>query len=94
MLNSGPFEYLDTTDEVAIGKVAKKHDIDTIYHLAGILSAVGEKNPTFAWHVNMDSLYNVLEVAKDRGMLAYSGRAQSRFLVLKFLGLTRRKTPL
>jgi len=70
VLSSGPFEYLDTTDEVAIAKVAKKHDIDTIYHLAGILSAVGEKNPTFAWHVNMDSLYNVLEVAKDRGMLS------------------------
>jgi len=69
VLSSGPFEYLDTTDEVSIAKVAKKHDIDTIYHLAGILSAVGEKNPTFAWHVNMDSLYNILEVAKNKGML-------------------------
>ena len=67
-LSSGPFEYLDTTDDAGIGKVVKKHDIDTIYHLAGILSAVGEKNPTFAWHINMDSLYNVLQVARDRGM--------------------------
>ena len=68
VLSSGPFEYLDTTDEAAVGKVCKKYDIDTIYHLAGILSAVGEKNPTFAWHVNMDSLHNILEVAKEMGM--------------------------
>jgi nucleoside-diphosphate-sugar epimerase len=68
VLSSGPFEYLDTTDEAAVGKVCRKHDIDTVYHLAGILSAVGERNPTFAWHVNMDSLHNVLEVAKEMGM--------------------------
>jgi len=62
---SGPFEYVDTTDRESVQKVVEKYDLDTIYHLAAILSAVGEENPQLAWHVNMDSLYNVLEVARE-----------------------------
>jgi len=62
---SGPFEYVDTTDRENIVKVVKKYDIDTIYHLAAVLSAVGEENPQLAWRVNMDGLYNVLEVSRE-----------------------------
>ncbi|NWG11580.1 NAD-dependent epimerase/dehydratase family protein [Candidatus Bathyarchaeota archaeon] len=62
---SGPFEYVDTTDRENISKVVKKYDVDTIYHLAAVLSAIGEENPQLAWHVNMDGLYNVLEVARE-----------------------------
>jgi len=62
---SGSFEYVDTTDKASIEKVVKNYDIDTIYHLAAVLSAIGEENPQFAWHVNMDGLYNVLEVARE-----------------------------
>jgi nucleoside-diphosphate-sugar epimerase len=62
---SGPFEYVDTTDQTSIRKVVKDYGIDTIYHLAAVLSAVGEENPQLAWHVNMDGLYNVLEVARE-----------------------------
>ena len=62
---SGPFEYVDTTDQLSIRKAVKDYDIDTIYHLAAVLSAVGEENPQLAWHVNMDGLYNVLEVARE-----------------------------
>jgi nucleoside-diphosphate-sugar epimerase len=69
LLATGPFEYLDTTEKVGIERVVEKHDIDTIYHLAGILSAVGERDPSLAWRVNMGSLYNVLELARERGML-------------------------
>ena len=65
---SGPFEYVDTTNSENIEKVVKKHDIDTIYHLAAVLSAVGEENPQSAWHINMDGLYNVLEVAREHGV--------------------------
>jgi len=68
LLKSGPFEYVDTADKENIEKVVKKYDIDTIYHLAAVLSAVGEENPQFAWHVNMDGLYNVLEVARECGV--------------------------
>ena len=62
---SGPFEYVDTTDRENIVKVVKKYGIDTIYHLAAVLSAVGEENPQLAWRVNMDGLYNVLEVSRE-----------------------------
>jgi len=64
--NSGPFEYLDTSDKSAIQKTVDQYGIDCIYHLAGILSAVGEKNPQLAWKVNMDSLRNVLEIAREK----------------------------
>jgi nucleoside-diphosphate-sugar epimerase len=62
---SGPFEYVDTTDKASVERVVKDYDVDTIYHLAAVLSAVGEENPQLAWHVNMDGLYNVLEVARE-----------------------------
>lgn len=61
----GPFEYVDVTNKENIAEVVEKHDVDTIYHLAAVLSAVGEENPQTAWHVNMDGLYNVLEVARE-----------------------------
>jgi nucleoside-diphosphate-sugar epimerase len=65
LLNSGPFEIVDCTDEKALANVVKKHDIDTIYHLAAILSAVAEANPVLAWNVNINGLYNVLEVSRE-----------------------------
>lgn len=66
LLKSGPFEYLDTTDRSAIERTVSKYGIDCIYHLAGVLSAVGEKNPQLAWQVNLESLRNVLEVAREK----------------------------
>lgn len=69
LLESGPFEYVDTTDKEKIAETVKKYDIDTIYHLAAVLSAVGEENPQLAWRVNMDGLYNVLEVAREYGLI-------------------------
>jgi nucleoside-diphosphate-sugar epimerase len=62
---SGPFEYVDTTDKASIRKVVTDYGVDTIFHLAAVLSAVGEENPQLAWRVNMDGLYNVLEVARE-----------------------------
>lgn len=66
-LKSGPFEYIDVTDKGSLEKVIKKYDIDTIYHLAAVLSSTGEKDPKLAWDVNMQGLYNVLEISKERG---------------------------
>ncbi|MFC1784169.1 L-threonine 3-dehydrogenase [Candidatus Neomarinimicrobiota bacterium] len=65
LLNSGPFEIVDCNDAMAVANVVKKYDIDTIYHLAAILSAVAEANPVLAWNVNINGLYNVLEVARE-----------------------------
>ena len=64
LLKSGPFEQVDLSNEENVKQIMKKHDIDTIYHLAAVLSATGEENPQAAWAVNMGSLYNVLEAAR------------------------------
>jgi nucleoside-diphosphate-sugar epimerase len=65
LFHSGPFEYLDVTDKESIEKVVRTHDVDTIYHLAAVLSATGEENPQLAWRVNMQSLHNVLEIGRE-----------------------------
>jgi nucleoside-diphosphate-sugar epimerase len=61
---AGPFERLDVTDPESVTAVVRRHKIDTIYHLAALLSAVGEKHPDRAWAVNMDGTRAVLEVAR------------------------------
>jgi nucleoside-diphosphate-sugar epimerase len=65
LLQSGPFEVVDCLDAAAVARVVQKHGIDTIYHLAAILSAVAEADPALAWKVNINGLYNVLEVARE-----------------------------
>jgi len=65
LLNSGPFEIVDCTDAAKLANTVKKYKIDTIYHLAAILSAVAEAKPNLAWDVNINGLYNVLEVARE-----------------------------
>jgi nucleoside-diphosphate-sugar epimerase len=64
--DSGPFEFLNVTDPKRLDELITKHQIDTIYHLAAILSATGEQNPHLAWDVNMNGTYNVLEAARNR----------------------------
>ncbi len=66
--DSGPFETVEVTRRESIEAVVEKYSIDTIYHMAAILSATGEKNPQLAWDVNINGLYNVLEVARERQM--------------------------
>jgi nucleoside-diphosphate-sugar epimerase len=66
LLNSGPFEYVDVTDRESIEKAVEKYDVDTIYHLAATLSAVGEQNPQLAWNLNLGSLYHILEISRER----------------------------
>lgn len=68
----GPFEIIDATDQHAVGHAAIRHHADTIYHLAAILSAVGEKDPRLAYRVNMGALHSVLEVARDQGCAVFT----------------------
>lgn len=68
LLSSGPFEFIDVTQRETIEKVVKKYNIDTIYHLSALLSAVGEQNPQRCWDVNINGLYNVLEIAREHGL--------------------------
>ncbi|MCJ7611267.1 MAG: NAD-dependent epimerase/dehydratase family protein, partial [Candidatus Aminicenantes bacterium] len=66
--NGGPFEFLDVTRREALDRVIHKHRIDTVYHMAAILSASGEKNPQLAWDVNMNGTYNILEAGRELGL--------------------------
>ena len=63
-LASGPFEFLDLSKEEEIAALVRQHEIDTIFHLAAILSVKGEEDPLTAWNVNMSTLVNVLEAAR------------------------------
>ncbi len=68
LLNSGPFEFIDITIRDTVEKVVDEYDIDTIYNMAAILSAVGEEKPLLCWNVNINGLYNILEIAHEREM--------------------------
>jgi len=63
---------LDVTDVTQIAELIKKHNIKTIYHLAALLSAVAEAKPQTAWNVNMNGLYNILEVAREFGCSVFT----------------------
>jgi len=64
--DGGPFQVLDATDVRAVGQAVMRFQPHAIYHLAAILSAVGERDPRLAWHVNMTGLEAVLEVAREQ----------------------------
>jgi nucleoside-diphosphate-sugar epimerase len=66
--DSGPFYFIDVSDRASVEEIVEKHDIDTIVHMAALLSAVGEKNPEQCWDVNMNGTINVLNVARDHQM--------------------------
>jgi nucleoside-diphosphate-sugar epimerase len=65
VVTSGPFELLDVTDYKTMFELAKKYEIDTIIHLAALLSATAEAKPLLAWNLNMGGLVNALEVARE-----------------------------
>jgi nucleoside-diphosphate-sugar epimerase len=64
LTTDNPFEELNVLDKNQWLKVIDKHKPDTVFHLAALLSATGEKNPDLAWKLNMDSLLSVLEFAR------------------------------
>lgn len=65
VVNSGIFEIVDAQDYNSVRDCVEKHDIDTIYLMAAMLSATGEKYPMKAWDLNMTSLFHVLNLAKE-----------------------------
>lgn len=65
-LLSGPYEILDVLDKPSLEAVITKHNVTEVYLLAALLSATAEKNPEFAWRLNMEGLFNVLELAKAK----------------------------
>lgn len=64
VVNSGPFEVVNALDFNQIEHLVEKHQITDVYLMAALLSATAEKNPAFAWDLNMNSLFHVLNLAK------------------------------
>ena len=66
VVNSGPFEVVNALDFNQIQHLVEIHQIDDVYLMAALLSATAEKNPAFAWDLNMNSLFHVLNLAKAK----------------------------
>jgi nucleoside-diphosphate-sugar epimerase len=65
VVKQGNFEILDVTDRAKMTEIAKRHGVDTLIHLASLLSATAEKNPQLGWSLNMGGLVNALEVSRE-----------------------------
>jgi len=65
LMEGGHFELLDATDFKAIEDIVFRYKVDTVYLMAAMLSAIAERFPDKAWHLNMTSLINVLDLAKE-----------------------------
>ena len=68
----GPAILLDCSDAEAIDRAVRHYDVGTIYHLAAVLSAVAERAPLRAYQINIGTLLNVLEVARERGCAVFT----------------------
>jgi nucleoside-diphosphate-sugar epimerase len=66
VVNSGPFEVVNAIDFNQIEHIVEEYKIDDVYLMAALLSATAEKNPAFAWDLNMNSLFHVLNLAKAK----------------------------
>jgi nucleoside-diphosphate-sugar epimerase len=68
---TGPFEQLDCTDAAAVRDVVERHEVGAVYHLAALLSAVAERRPQDAWNVNVNAVYDILELARERELALF-----------------------
>ncbi len=65
IFEEGPFEILNVLDKDRLFEIVRKYDIKIIFQLAALLSATSEKNPAFAWELNMSGLFHTLDLAKE-----------------------------
>lgn len=68
---AGPAAVVDCLDAAAVAEAVAGHDADTVFHLAALLSATAERDPMRAWRINMETLSNVLEVARERRLALF-----------------------
>jgi len=64
----GPWTILDVTDAQAVEETIAEKKVDSVFHMAAILSATGEKNPQLCWRVNINGTLNILEAARKHGL--------------------------
>jgi nucleoside-diphosphate-sugar epimerase len=77
--NYGPFQQLDCLDARALAHAVTRHQADTIFHLAALLSASAEAKPQLAYHINMSTLANVLEVAREHPCAVFAPSSIAAF---------------
>lgn len=65
VLNNGPYQKMDILDREFVRQFIIDNEIKTVYLLAALLSATAEKNPDFAWKLNMEGLFTILDLAKE-----------------------------
>lgn len=75
----GPFARLDATDGSALAELAQDQGTDTVFHLAALLSAVGEREPLRAYHINLGGLMAVLEVAREMNLAVFTPSSIAAF---------------
>jgi nucleoside-diphosphate-sugar epimerase len=78
-LASGPFHLIESTRIESLAELVRRYRIDTIFHLAAVLSARAEENPPLGWSVNIDGLRNVLEVAREHGCAVFTPSSVATF---------------
>ena len=72
LLESGPAEEADVCNGEQLLGIVKRYNIDTIYNLAALLSAVAERKPQLAWHIQIDGLMNILEIARENNVAVFT----------------------
>ena len=72
LLESGPAELADVRNAPQLAAIVEKYQIDTIYNLAALLSAVAERKPLLAWDIQMNGLLNILEVAREKNCAVFT----------------------
>lgn len=72
LLESGPAEEADVCNGEQLLGIVKKYNIDTIYNLAALLSAVAERKSQLAWHIQIDGLMNILEIARENNVAVFT----------------------
>ena len=72
IIEAGPFYQVDCREGKSLTEIIQKHRIDSIYHLAALLSATSEQHPQNAWDINMNGLFTVLEVARSNGCAVFT----------------------
>lgn len=72
VVEAGPFEQLDVTDGRRLAELVDRYHVDTVLHLAALLSAVAEAHPQAAYRINLDGLFQVLEVAREKQLAVFT----------------------
>jgi len=72
LLETGPSAEANVLDAKQLAEIVDKYEIDTIYNLAALLSAVAEQKPLLAWDIQINGLFNILEIAREKKCAVFS----------------------